>query len=247
MLDWNALFSNPATYGVLAGLIVFAWGMVGMIFRPLGIKKNMALLLVGIGFVMTSGLLGDFMVEPDAAALGGKVYITDLQVTTGPDGNCTNSEDPMVDDLINMRCSDHQVQEGETGAEPNELNGTIFTVTRGGALPAASCKVEFTSPRGWESQVTPGDGKSYTLWEVTTKNELEFYIRTSSTNNNLATTSSPKQSATLSFDEGVATGYVSVLADMDEDAHDNLVQYGKIDSTLNICGKKVILRVENTD
>lgn len=245
---WSALefLKNPYFWVTLFGLAVVGWGVLSKVFKyfPILRNRNTVIMIAIGGFLFTSGIFAAMGFGSVGSSQDPKVYISDLQVTTDFAGNCTIAESGITDDLVEVRCTDANAVET---ADALELSTGVITVTRRGDLVPMSCPVVASTVRDYESEATPGDGTKYTILEQTTKGELEAYIRTCSTSSCASATTYPKEKTDLAFDEGVSTGYVGLVLEVDEDAHDNLNQYSYRDVVLNICGKPMTFRVHRMD
>ncbi len=241
------IFSNPSFYAIMLGLVLFAYGIIKPIVKKLPILRNkqaLVLVLIG-GFLVTSGILGSMGFGSVAGASSNKVQIADLQVTTSFAGNCTIAANSNQDDLLDVRCTDANVDE-TAGYE--ELDTGIITVFRGGNLDAMSCPVVATTQEGFTSEKTPGDGSEYTIVEETTVGELEVYLNAKASGSGAAaTTSSVKERTTLEFAEGISQAHLGVVLELEEGAHDSLNQYSYKDVVINVCGKPFTMRVHRMD
>lgn len=242
MLDF---LNNQALWLILIGVGVIAWSSVSNIVKKLPfISSRSNFIMVAVaGFLVTSGIIGGLgsWGTGSAGSLSlGNFEVSDIQVTTSGAGNCTISNNNNVDDLMDVRCTDVNVNEN-TGI--TEMNTTILTVTRTGSLEPVSCNVVASTQRGFQSEVTPGDGSTYTILEVTTLGQLEAYVQDGAA----ATYNSPKESTSLTFADGVATRTLGLLMEVDEGAHDNLNQYSYRDVLVDVCGRPFTVRIHRMD
>jgi hypothetical protein len=246
---WYDIFTTPSFYLMLGLVSLFAYGVIrGLVSRIPVVNsilkgRTNIVLFCALGFLITSGGISALGLGSVTKSVSSGVLISDLQVTTDFAGNCTISENSNIDDLVDVRCLDANTTET---AGDYELKTGVITVTRGGDLSAMSCPVVASTQRQWQSEKTPGDGNLYTIVETTTLGELEVYL-TAASSTTAATTSSPKQNTQLAFAEGAALGYVGVLIEVDETAHDQLNQYSYKDVVVNICGKPFTFRIHRMD
>lgn len=247
-MDWSFL-SNPVTWVVVTVVAVFGFNAIVKatpLKRVPVLNNKRNLMIIGIvGFLITSGIFGNIGLWETGSMGGGSWVVSDLQVTTshGTDAGGTLSESSNYDDLLDVRFTD--AQSNETSAIL-EINGTgEITVTRTGQLIADSCDVKCIVPAKFEDQSAP-DGTKYSILEETALGESECYIRAAATSGS-ATTSSPKEKASLPFAEGIQTAYVSVVLEVEEGGHDALDQYNSKDVVIDICGKPFTYRIHRMD
>ncbi|MBI2670597.1 hypothetical protein HYX18_01295 [Candidatus Woesearchaeota archaeon] len=233
-------FSNPWVWGILLAVALISYGTIKKFFRkvPLLNNRTTTIWVAVIGIVLTTGLVGSLGVSSlssKPAAVG--FAVTDLQFTTGPNGFCTTATDSNVDDLVNVRCNGTQLSESSGNWE---LNNTIITVTRTGSLEPMSCTVRASTQRNYGSERTPGDGLTYTVLETTTLGELEAYLSDGSA----ASSSSPKETTSLTFADGVATRTLGVNLEVANKSMSVLNQYSYKDVILDTCGKFATFRIQ---
>jgi len=238
--------TNWPFYAIILLATVFAYGLVRKVTRRIPIINRKRTLIIAciLGIILTSGILGTFGFGALTDSGGAGWSISELQVTTAFTNASSAddiSENSQVDDMIDARFVDAEVHEA---AGAYEVNGTIL-VTRTGKLPADSCNVRCVIPPKFEDESAP-TGTTYPILEETSKGEYECYLATSSSTVG-ATTSSPKEKASLAFAEGVSTGYVGIMLEVEETGHDALDQYSYKDVIVNVCGKPFVIRIHRMD
>lgn len=242
-------YNNPMTYLILVGAVLLAWGAWAGLRRSVPFVNRltkMHWLAIGVGgFFFFGGSLGMLFPGGTGSIGGSAVDIYDLQVTTDFKRNATDtlSVDAQNKYMIPVRLTDAQSSETATH---EEVDTGIITVFRNGkSLPAASCIVEASTLRNYQSELTPGDGTTYTITEVTTQNELEVYLEAKKSGSGAAaTTASPKERTVLEFDEGVSQAHLGVAIEVDEAGLDQLSQYSTRDVVVDICGAPFVFRVQ---
>jgi hypothetical protein len=246
---WYNFIYSVWFWVILTAVTFFSYSTIKSTpLKRLPIFNNRKMLLIAgiVGIVLTSGVFTGLGVLGTGSLLGASgIVISDIQVTTAHGNNTASvlSESSNFDDLLDIRLTDAQVAET---ASFLEINGTgVLTVTRTGDLKASSCQVRALLPADFEDESAP-TGTKYNIVEKTALGEYEVYIETASTSTS-ASTSSPKETTTLAFAEGVAKGFVSVVIEIDEEGHDALNQYNSKDIMLDICGKPYIYRVHRMD
>lgn len=244
---WTDIFMNPWLWLILAGgalLGINLLRMVGANRLPIigrFTRRRPLIIVSAVMLLVITGTLSHLGFGTASVATSG-VVVSDLQVTTDFEQNAT--EHSTIDDLIDFRYADADVSADthfpiRTGA---------IAVTRSGDLPAESCQVRAIPPARYEDEdgvTSPGVTRN-----ILVENAMGTYtvhVATGSASSTNATTSDPKETNTLAFAEGVAKGYVSVYAAVDEEGHDGLNQYSYKDILLDICGKPFTLRVHRMD
>lgn len=222
---------------VLLALYGIGYGLIYQFVKKIPVLNNRQM-IIGISFIallVTSGVFGTGIFGT-ASAGQRRVRISDVQVTTSFDGNCTNTLNSNNPDLLDVRCLGYEHNETATWYE---VDSGILTVYREGDLSPVSCKVTATTNEGFTSEKTPGDGNRYTIVEETTLDELEVYLNPQKSGSGAAaSTSSPKETTYLEFDEGASQAHLGILVELDSDAMQQLNQYSYKDIKINICNSK---------
>lgn len=222
---------------ILTLIAVFGYGLIRTMpfLRRIPIINNRRtfILLAVVGLILTSGWLTDFGLGSLSPA--GAWAISDLQVTTTflTDAGGTATENSNQDDLMDLRFTDAQANET---TDVYELDTGVITVTRAGALPADSCTVTCMVPPKYQDESAP-TGQVYSVLEESAIGESECYLMGASSAT-AATTSSPKETTSIPFAEGVAVGYLGVALEVDEEGHDALDQYSYKDVIVDFCGQE---------
>lgn len=233
---------------VVLGLMVFVPGIIRVV-TSLPILRRVpwtTWMMVCIGaLIITSGVFGGIKWPTGSLTKTSGFMITDLQETTSfaTDISGSVAANANQDDLWDVRLTDAQANET---SGYYELDDGVLTVTRTGDLTAMSCPVVATTST-FGSEKTPGDGNQYKIVEETTLGELEVYLRTCSSASCASATTYPKGATSLAFDEGVSLGYVGVLIEVEESAHDQLNQYSYKDVVVDVCGKPATFRIHRMD
>jgi hypothetical protein len=246
---WYDFAYNSTFWLVLAAIMLFGYGLVRSLIKRIpvlgGINRRMWVIIAIVGFLVTSGALGTVFGTAQTASLAGTGYtITDIQVTTAFTNESSSAtdltENANVDDLLDVRMTDADVDETATS---EEVQTGVLTVTRSGNLDPSSCPVRTVMPPDYADEAGD-DGRRYNILEKTTVGEWEAYFEV---NDGGAVITDEKDHASLTFTDGASTATLGVMLEIDEEGHDALNQYSYKDVILDICGKPFTFRIHRMD
>ena len=151
IVNWAiGLFKNPVFYLALLVLGYFAWNTIRKYLRKVPVinKRNTFLLAVGIGLLLTSGVLTGMGFA--SMSSGGVTF--SAQTTTDYVFNGTALSGTNTDVMGDVRSSEAQM------TSDNDVTTGIQTITRmtaDGKLPAASYTVSVRLPNDFPDGATP--------------------------------------------------------------------------------------------
>jgi hypothetical protein len=244
---WTDIFGMWQLYAALLAVGVFGFSYflrgIPVVGKTLG-SKSMLMIIGVAGLLFTGGFLGDLISTSDTASMAPSGFaVSDLQVTTDfttdTCGNGNVTENTNVADTLDVRLLDACAVET---AAAEEVYSGIITVTRTGSLEPYSCQVTAQMPSKYQAETSP-DGSYYNILEETTLGEYEVWLADGAA----ATINSPKEKASLTFGDGVATRTLGIAMDVDEEGHDALDQYSYKSVVINICGKPFTVNIHRMD
>lgn len=241
-----AILTNPTLWLILGIISVVAYGVLKTtkLNRLPGMKTPTSsaivcavLFLIFSGAISGLGSWGTGSLNKDSSSSWSvsNVQVATLSASVAGGTVALDSNNPY---LINGRYTDAQANET---ASIYELNSSVFTIERSGDLKPDSCKVTVSS-NDFNVDETTGLASTVPLnilqKDATTR--AMTYIQSGTTQ---ATTSSPQESTSIAFADGVATAQFTVTANIAESAHDALTQYSFRDVTIDVCGFPITYRV----
>ena len=240
--NFGSLLLNPWLYVVLIGMAISGIGMRTL--KKVNLNKNKIYVISAIGLLFAFGIVSLAMlgIGGTGSLIGGSGVIIDrIQTTTAytldNDTTGVNVADSGTDDT---RQSIFYLTEPTANGDAL-IEAGIFTVTRKGDLIPASCEVRVIKPASYDI--------ADTTYRIVTQDVdtgvMNAYVSTDT--NAVATTSDPKETSQLAFAEGVATGYVSFLIEIDETGVDPMTQYAEKHIQTSICGYPYTFTIVKAD
>lgn len=156
-------------------------------------------------------------------ASSGDLGTVSLLPVTGT-GNLTY-QDTLDKYKLQMRSNVEHIDVG--GISSSEFNGTITIERTGGQ--EASCRVSLDNNPSYSNPNDNGDTKDYTLFDVDTYGDVEFYFDSNTF----------QGEKLISFSEGEASKSIVVYADITKADFSNITtSYGSRTVTVDLCGQE---------
>ncbi len=239
----TGILTNFYFWLILLAMAITGIGMRWM--RKIHISKKMLIVISVIGLLFASGLvsLAMFNIGSIGSGYSSGVTINRIQTTTAfTFDNDTGGIDIADVGVDNTRMSVFYLSEVQLPATDGIIEAGIFSVTRNGPLTADSCQVRVIKPPRYEIS----DTTYHLINEDASTGVMNAYVMAAASSS-AADTADPKESAMLPFAEGVSTGYVSFLIEIDGTGWAPLTQYDSKDIQTDICGYPYTFRLVKSD
>lgn len=243
--DWLLnILKSPVFYGILLGLVLLAWGVVGTWFKKVNLRKGQVMLIAIVGLFLAMGgasLVG--VGSTGGSGVSDGIVISGLQTTTayvvtGVGASATNIADVGTDDT---KQSDFYLNETHLAGNAHIDTG-VWKITRSGKLDADSCKATIKKPARYDISDT-----TYHIVDENADTGVMFAYIVGASSSTAAANTHSKETTMVPFAEGVAEAFVGINITIDETGFDPLSQYDTKSVQVDVCGYPYTVVIHKDD
>jgi len=245
MLAWlQSLLSSPTFWLIFLAMVVLGLFSKITLLRKIPVSRTMWTVIGVIGLLIAffgASALGIGSLGSGAVS-GGIPVVTAIQTTTAFDytANGYAIADSGTDD---QRLTVLYLNETHLAGN-GYIDSGVFQVWRRNTADnkAASCTVSIAKPPRYDI----ADTTYHIVDEDADTGRMFAYVIGAATST-AATATSPRETTSLAFGEGVVTGFVGLNITLDETGFDPLTQYDTKDINVDLCGYPYTIRIVKND